>query len=303
MVQRVINGQLVEVPATGLIGSEQALQGGLQGALDFIGRGADVAGAELQPFAAGGTAAFDLQGALSGALGPEAQAEAFANFQSSPGQDFLRDKGEQALLRRSGAIGGIGGGNVRRELVREGIGFAQQDFGDQFGRLGALSQIGLGAAGDRAGIFERAGARGGEAIFGTGRDISAGRTRAGESIARATSETGSSLADLVSGQGAGVSDILRQGTGDVSNLLVGAGASQGNVLENLAALLANIQTGTGTQIAGLPTLPGLSGKRGILSDVASLASGAGTLIGAFPAGTPKPVGSSRGIAGGGTGLF
>lgn len=274
------DGTVVDIPQTGLIGSEQALQGGLQGALGAIGRGADIAGGVLQPFAGGGAQAFQQQTALSGAAGPQAQRQAFASFQASPGQDFLRQQGEQALLRNQGAIGGIGGGNVRRELVRQGIGFAAQDFGNQFNRLGSLSQIGAGAAGQQAGIAQRAGEFGGQAILGTGQDLAFGRTRAGEQIAGATGATGSALANLISQQGAGVSDILGQGTGSLANILAGAGQAGQASQEQLAILLANIATGSASQQVALPGLPGLQTSQGALGAIGQAAGGIGTLIGA-----------------------
>jgi len=87
-----------------------------------------------------GTAQLQLE-ALSGASGPEAQTQAFQAFQDSPEQAFLRGQGEQGLLRNQAAIGGLGGGNVRRELQRQAIGLASQDFSNRFNRLGAVQGI------------------------------------------------------------------------------------------------------------------------------------------------------------------
>ena len=106
------DGSIVDVPQTGLIGSEQALQGGLQGALSAVGRGADIAGGVLQPFAGGGAQAFQQQAALSGAAGPQAQQEAFASFQASPGQAFLREQGEQRGKQAAGGGGGPAAGRA-----------------------------------------------------------------------------------------------------------------------------------------------------------------------------------------------
>lgn len=275
------NDNGINIPPTGLIGSEQALQQGLGGALSSIGRGADIAGGVLQPFAGGGASSFAQQLALSGASGPEAQRQAIAQFSASPGQQFLQEQGQRALLRNASAIGGLGGGNVRRELVRQGIGFAQQDFGDQFNRLGFLSQIGAGAAGQQAGIAQRAGEFGGQAILGTGQDLAGGRTRAGEGIAGAIGGTGSALADLISRQGQGISDILGQGTGSLANLLAEGGRGQQLSQEQLATLIANIATGSGSQVAGLPGLPGLRPNESQLGNIGTLAAGAGTAIAAF----------------------
>jgi hypothetical protein len=62
--------------------------------------------------------------ALSGALGPEAMQQAIDGFVASPGQDFIREQGEQAITRNSAAIGGLGGGLVRQELQKQGQGLA-----------------------------------------------------------------------------------------------------------------------------------------------------------------------------------
>jgi len=99
----------------------------------------DITQANLQPFQEAGVGALGQQQALLGLSGQEAQQEAFAAFNESPGQAFLRERGQRNLLRNASAIGGLGGGNVRSALVQQGVGFAQQDFQNQFGRLGQLA--------------------------------------------------------------------------------------------------------------------------------------------------------------------
>jgi len=76
----------------------------------------------------------------------EQQQAAFDALNESPGQQFLRDRAQKNLLRNSSAIGGLGGGNVRSALVEQGVGFAQQDLQNQFGRLGQLAGQGQNAA-------------------------------------------------------------------------------------------------------------------------------------------------------------
>ena len=113
-----------QVPQTGLIGSEQALQQGLGGSIDALMQGArqgrqdirqglgqanqsfeqGIAG--LDPFAQGGQSAQQLQLAQSGALGPEAQAQAFQNFQDSPGQAFLQERGMRGINANASAMAG-----------------------------------------------------------------------------------------------------------------------------------------------------------------------------------------------------
>jgi hypothetical protein len=100
----------------------------------------------LQPFQQAGTAAIGAQQDLLGLNGSEAEAAAFAAMENSPGQQFLRDRAQKNLLRNASAIGGLGGGRVRSALVEQGVGFAQQDLQNQFGRLGQLAGQGQNAA-------------------------------------------------------------------------------------------------------------------------------------------------------------
>jgi len=105
----------------------------------------DVTQGNLLPFQEAGVEALGQQRALMGLGTPEEQQQAFAAFDESPGQKFMRDRAQRNLVRNSSAIGGLGGGNVRSALVEQGAGFAQQDFQNQFGRLGQMAGQGQSA--------------------------------------------------------------------------------------------------------------------------------------------------------------
>lgn len=105
----------------------------------------DITQGQLAPFQEAGVGALEQQQALLGLSGTEAQQTAFTGLEESPGQKFLRDRAQRNLLRNAGAIGGLGGGNVRSALVEQGVGFAQQDLQNQFGRLGQLAGQGQAA--------------------------------------------------------------------------------------------------------------------------------------------------------------
>ena len=83
----------------------------LTGTRDRIGQIINQGSSGLEAFMNPGNQANQLQAALSGALGPQAQSEAFANFQSSPGIRFLQEQGERALMRNAAARGGLGTGS------------------------------------------------------------------------------------------------------------------------------------------------------------------------------------------------
>ena len=106
----------------------------------------DITRASLERFEEPGVRALGQQQALLGLSGQEEQQAAFQAFEESQGQKFLRDRAQRNLTRNASAIGGLGGGNVRSALVQQGVGFAQQDFQNQFGRLGQLAGQGQAAA-------------------------------------------------------------------------------------------------------------------------------------------------------------
>lgn len=312
------------VPPTGLIGSEQALQGGLAGALAGLQQGQTGINTQLsqarsgvlgqinqgvgglQPFVRPGQQAQDRQAALSGALGPAAQQAAFATFMESPGQAFLRERGDLAVTRNAAALGGLGGGRVQQELQRQGIGLAAQDFSNSFGRLGQVADRGLGAAGaigslrgQGAGILGQIGQTGASLLgqlgsqaggfaFDTGRLLSSGRTRAGEQIAGQVGGTTSALSNLIQQQGIGLSGLFDQSGGNLAALLQGAGTGIANDQNAQAALLAQIAQGSAGAAAGLPGLPGTQQTGGILGGLGQLAAGAGGLISGLR--TPIPGG-------------
>lgn len=99
--------------------------------------------ARMQPYAQSGVAASDERAALLGLQGEQAGKEAQARFTESPGQRFLRERQEKALLRSSAAIGGLGGGNVRTALQEQAFGRAQTDRDNYLNQLGTVAGQGM----------------------------------------------------------------------------------------------------------------------------------------------------------------
>ena len=137
---------------TGVEGAQDAAKeaGRLQADASLAGieeqrRQFDITQQNLQPFQEAGVSALQQQQALLGLSGADAQQQAFNQFTESPGQRFLRERQEKALLRNASAIGGLGGGNVRTALQEQAAGIAQQDFQNQFGQLGQLAGQGQSA--------------------------------------------------------------------------------------------------------------------------------------------------------------
>jgi hypothetical protein len=283
-------------PPVGLIGSEQALRQGLQGSLSVGQRGLSQAQSALRGGLGGALGFLDVgneglegQAALAGLRGAPAQATAFQGFQESPGQQFLREQGERGVLRNASAIGGLGGGNVRRELSRFNQGLAAQDFGNQFQRgqqvLAAqqapASQAANFAFGTGQGLSQNQlqnAINAQNQIFGTGQQLAGGRTQAGRDIGQNVSQTSSALSNLINQQGAGLSDIIGGSAGNVADLLRGFGATEGTSQEQLAAILSNLATGQASQ---LPSASSRLESTDRSQQVGQTASAIGGLMSAF----------------------
>ena len=174
----VVNS-IVEVGTFGLVDDITGVEGAQDAARDAAGiqaqgaqagieeqrRQFDVTQEMLRPRVEAGDLALQQQQNLIGLGGQEAQQAAFSQLQESPGQKFLRDRQQKALLRNASAIGGLGGGNVRTALQEQAAGFAQQDLQNQFGRLGQIAgqgqtagtnigQFGAQTAGNIAGLTQ-----------------------------------------------------------------------------------------------------------------------------------------------------
>lgn len=287
-------------PQTGLIGAEEALRGGLDTGLSAVetglnqsradlGQARSAASDSLSAFSDPGNASNRYQAALSGALGGQAQSEAFNQYQESPGFQYLLDNSERALRRNAAATGGLGGGNVQRALSENAIGLAAQDFDNNFNRLSTISDRGMQSAsqlggydmalGDAlAGVTTNASNMAANMAYGTGNNMAAGRTRAGEMIAGNIQDTSSNLADLMNQSGAQQADYLSGNASSLAQLLAGAGRDNMTADQQLAAILANIATGAGSQVGGLPSLGGTGQNPGILNGIGNAASGIGGLL-------------------------
>lgn len=276
----------------------------LAGATGLFERGVQ----PLEQIGAGAAEAQQQQAALSGALGPEAQAQAIAAFQASPQQQFLREEGERALVRNAAALGGLGGGQVRRELARFGTGLAAQDFGQQFARLGevanrglgartAAAQLGAGQAGLQTGIEQAATEGTAGLLAGQGRDAAsilggAGsrladlRFQTGRDVAQAISGTTQGLANLSNEQGQALQSIFGEGAANVANLFNLAGQGDAASQEQLAQLLSNLDINEATLLANLFAGQGSARLTGDIAGGGVIRDTVGRIFEALPIPTP-----------------
>ena len=152
-LQQGLGGALNQLGQAGIGAQNQLQQGvgafqqGQQQGLGAINTAIDQGASGLNPFINPGQQAQQQQAALSGALGPEAQAAAQQAFTESPQQQFAREQGELARVNAATATGEVGSGELLKELTRFGIGTALQNQQQQFQNLGAVTGTGLQAAG------------------------------------------------------------------------------------------------------------------------------------------------------------
>ena len=147
---------------------------GISEGIDEQRRQFDLTRGDFGPGIAGGDLARERLLEFLGLRGAEAEQSAISGFQESPGQAFLRERGERALLRNTSATGGLGGGNVLTELLQQGIGFAGQFLGERKDRLSRLAGQGLGAVGQQAAIGGNISARIAELLAGRGEALAGG---------------------------------------------------------------------------------------------------------------------------------
>lgn len=166
----------------------RALERAGQGTAQTFRREFGETAAGLQPFIDPGQQAAQQQAALSGALGPEAQQQAFTDFQEDPGTEFLREQGLRLVGSGAAATGGAGGGERLRELTRFSQGLALQDLSNRFGRLGDVTGTGLQAAGQLGTLRGQSAAGQAQGLQFAGRGRAAGI--AGEGAAEASGLAG-----------------------------------------------------------------------------------------------------------------
>ena len=117
----------------------------------------DALQALLKPYTEAGVPALEQQQAFLGLRGPEAEQAAIDRISSGAGfQESVR-QGEEALLQRASATGGLRGGNIQGALAQFRPALLNQALEQQYSRLGGMTTLGqrsaagVGAAGMETG--------------------------------------------------------------------------------------------------------------------------------------------------------
>jgi hypothetical protein len=111
----------------------------------------------LKPYTEAGLPALEAQQAFLGLRGPEAERAAIERISGGERFQELTRQGEEALLQRASATGGLRGGNVQAALAQFRPQVLNQLIEEQYGRLGGMTTLGqrsaagVGAAGTELG--------------------------------------------------------------------------------------------------------------------------------------------------------
>ena len=193
--------------------SSGMLPGYEQRAGDLLQQYATGAEGGITPFFERGQGAAQLEAALTGALGADAQAQAMAQFQESPAQAYLREMGEKAAMRGAASQGMSLSGNILAELQRRGAGLASQDFNTRIGQLSSIAQRGQTAGQNLANIR-----------MGVGQNLAQGQRSLGSSLANMRSQLGGNLANLATWRGSALGNIATGSANQQAQIAQKAGA-------------------------------------------------------------------------------
>jgi len=111
----------------------------------------------LKPYTEAGLPALEQQQAFLGLRGPEAERAAIERISGGERFQELSRQGEEALLQRASATGGLRGGNIQAALGQFRPQLLNQLIDEQYGRLGGMTTLGqrsaagVGAAGMQSG--------------------------------------------------------------------------------------------------------------------------------------------------------
>ena len=100
----------------------------------------------LKPYTEVGVPALEAQQAFLGLKGPEAEQAAIERISGGETFKSLAQQGEEALLQRASATGGLRGGNIQGALAQFRPQLLNSLIEQQYGRLGGLTTIGQQSA-------------------------------------------------------------------------------------------------------------------------------------------------------------
>lgn len=182
---------------------QQAAQGGI----DEQRRQFDEITKLLSPYTQAGAGALTAQQALAGLGGPEAERAAIARISGGETYKALAQQGEEALLQRASATGGLRGGNIQAALGQFRPQLLSSLIEQQYGRLGGITDVGQASAARQAAFGQQTGANVSNLIG------QRGSAQAGGILGQQSALTGGITQAVGAIQGAGGFGKLFGGTG------------------------------------------------------------------------------------------
>ena len=126
---------------------------------------------------------------MLGLKGPEAERAAIERIRSGETFQALAGQGEEALLQRASATGGLRGGNIQGALAQFRPALLSSLIDQQYGRLGGMTALGQTTTQNLAGLGQASAAGTGAAAQSTGANVAnlfgqQGAAQAGAEIAQ-----------------------------------------------------------------------------------------------------------------------
>lgn len=154
-----ITGAKQQAQAVERAGATQA--GAADAAIAEQRRQFDILTELLRPYVESGQPALQQQQALIGLRGAPEQQAAITTLEQSPFFQSAVRQGEEALLQRASATGGLRGGNIQAALAQFRPQMLESQIAQQYERLGGLTSLGQSsAAGQASAGMQTAGAIG-----------------------------------------------------------------------------------------------------------------------------------------------
>ena len=137
-------GSSMQAKAAGSAAETQASAAGA--GIEEQRRQFDAMQALLKPYTEAGTPALEAQQAFLGLRGPEAERAAIDRIRGGETFKALSQQGEEAMLQRASATGGLRGGNIQGALAQFRPQLLSSLIEEQYGRLGGMTKLGQSSA-------------------------------------------------------------------------------------------------------------------------------------------------------------
>lgn len=156
----------------------------------------------MSPYVTAGTGAMTQQQAFLGMQGPEAEQAAIERIRGGETFKALSQQGEEAMLQRASATGGLRGGDIQGALAQFRPQLLSSLIEQQYGRLSGLSSMGQASAAGQAASGMQSASNIGNLLANQGSALAGGIIGQGN-IARRTFgdilDTGTAVAGGLSG--------------------------------------------------------------------------------------------------------